>query len=124
MEMAEADLEEIQGFIRHSAQRLAVKRNSGDGLQSTTAEEAKSVKEMDHLTLSEPWIMPVACCAESHPIDGKLGFSSSSSTEEEVVQNKAHVTLPSTQSEVGVLDVVRAFCHPEVIQLVSRLLQK
>lgn len=93
----DADLEEIHGFIRHSIGQLKEK--------SKDSTEAKS--KNDKLISAEPWIIPVTCLETQVASD-----------EEERSDNN------SIQSTFNVLDVVRAFCHPDVIKTVSSILRK
>ena len=93
----EADLEEIHGFIRHSIMQLKEKSNSSKENQVID----------DHLISPEPWIIPVTC----------VGHQKANNDEE---RNDSNVN----RSTFDVLDVVRAFCHPDVIKTVSSILRK
>jgi len=93
----EADFEEIHGFIRHSIGRLKEKSNN--------SEESKSID--DHLMSSEPWIIPVIC----------VDHQEANNDQDRNYSNDNGGTF-------DVLDVVRAFCHPDVIKTVSSILRK
>ncbi len=96
--MAFSDLEEIEGFIRYSLKAMkdveARKKNA-------------PVEVKDTLDLDEPWIHPVVCYQlPSFEPENKKSRSTKAS------------------HEVDVLDVIRAFCHPRVIETVSKVLQE
>lgn len=91
--MAYADLDEIHNFVQHSLKTL--KDNKADCRN----------KPDDFADLpNEPWVSPVVC-NESPVFKVK----------------KARST--DTHQQIEVLDIVRAFCHPRVIETVSQILQ-
>lgn len=94
LDTADLDLEDVQGFIQHTVNRLR--------------ESARpQTNDSEVMPPSEPWIIPIPCeLIEALP------------KETEVPER------PVPQQDIGPLDVIRAFCHPEVIQTVSRLLKK
>ncbi len=93
----EADLEEIHGFIRHSSMQLKEKSKNSKKTQAID----------DQMIPPEPWIIPVTCA----------GHQEANNDEERSDSNVNRRIL-------DVLDVVRAFCHPDVIKTVSSILRK
>ena len=93
-----SDLEEIQGFIRYSLKAVEERQAKN----SNVPEEMKDTLDSDI-----SWIIPVVC---------KQLLSASSGPE----NKRARST--DTPHEVNALDVIRAFCHPRVIEAVSKVL--
>ncbi|XP_057381740.1 HSPB1-associated protein 1-like [Daphnia carinata] len=92
-DMAYADLDEIQNFVQYCFK--ALKDNETD---------SKNVPEDVDALPDEPWILPVICKESSEPKVKKARSAD------------AH-------SKIEALDIVRAFCHPRVIETVSQILK-
>lgn len=75
-----------------------------------TRKKNAPVEVKDTLDLNEPWILPVVC-------------NQLSSFEPENKKSKKSRSTKAS-NEVDVLDVIRAFCHPRVIETVSKVLRE
>lgn len=100
--MVVVDLAEVQGYINSSFRQLT----TDDAKVLGDNHEKK--EEMGLLQLTdEPWIFPVA--SQSPTI-----------TSEPLAKRSRPSHNPS---ELSSLDVIRAFCHPSVIDVVARVLR-
>lgn len=93
--MADADLDEIQHLVRYT-------------LKAASTVNRKTISEgnSDLSILSEPWILPVTCS--------------------QLVSSDTEMKKPrfdDPHPEVDTLDIIRAFCHPHVIEIVSQILR-
>ncbi len=93
--MADADLDEIQNLVRYTLKT------------TSTANRKNTPEDISELPLlSDPWILPVAC-SQLPRLDPEV--------------KKAR--FDEDRAEVDALDVIRAFSHPRVIEIVSQILQ-
>lgn len=93
--MVDANLDEIQNLVSFTLKA------------ASTANQKNTPEDVSELpSLIEPWILPVAC-TQLPRLDPEV--------------KKAR--FDREHAEVDVLDVIRAFCHPRVIEIVSQILQ-
>lgn len=92
--MPYSDLQEIEGFIRYSLSAMAETRTDQGQVEVGNAPNG-----------NESWLLPVVC-----------NKSSSAITEPDSKKARSLVQKLET------LDIIRAFCHPRVIQTISTLL--
>lgn len=97
--MAYVDLEEVDGLVRYSISALRDVH-----VRSINTTQEKSAEPIPN----ETWVTPVVC-----------QHSLSSDIEPEKKRARSNDVPP----KVNTVDVIRAFCHPRVIETVSRILQ-